>query len=51
MKSWITNSEEMLGVSEKQAEKFSREWYPSSDKKRQLCGRSDKTFAKVKELP
>ena len=27
MKSWITNSEGMLGVSEKQAEKFSREWY------------------------
>ena len=27
MKSWITNSEEMLGVSEKQAEKFSMEWY------------------------
>jgi hypothetical protein len=27
MKSWITNSEEMLGVSEKQAEKFSRGWY------------------------
>ena len=27
MKSWITNSEELLGVSEKQAEKFSREWY------------------------
>ena len=32
MKSWITNSEEMLGVSEKQAEKFSQEWY---DPKRQ----------------
>ena len=27
MKSWITDSEEMLGVSEKQAEKFSRGWY------------------------
>ena len=27
MKSWITNSEELLGVSEKQAEKFSKEWY------------------------
>jgi hypothetical protein len=27
MKSWITNSEAILGVSEKQAEKFSREWY------------------------
>jgi hypothetical protein len=27
MKSWITNSEETLGVSEKQAEKFSRGWY------------------------
>ena len=27
MTSWVTNSEELLGVSEKQAEKFSREWY------------------------
>ena len=27
MKSWVTNSEELLGVSEKQAEKFSKEWY------------------------
>jgi hypothetical protein len=27
MKSWIMNSGELLGVSEKQAEKFSKEWY------------------------
>jgi hypothetical protein len=27
MKSCVTNSEELLGVSEKQAEKFSKEWY------------------------
>ena len=27
MKSWITDSKGMLGVSEKQAEKFSKGWY------------------------
>jgi hypothetical protein len=27
MKSWITDREEMVGVSEEQAEKFSKEWY------------------------
>ena len=27
MKSWITESEDMLGVGEKNAEKFSEEWY------------------------
>jgi hypothetical protein len=27
MKSWITDSEGILGVSEEQAEKFSKEWY------------------------
>ena len=46
MKSWITDSEEMLGVSEKLAENFSREWYTSSGKKRHLCGGNDKTFSK-----
>ena len=51
MKSWITNSEEMLGVSEKQAEKFSREWYNIKRQETSACGRSDKTFAKVKEFP
>ena len=27
MKTWITDCEELLGVNEKQAEKFSKEWY------------------------
>jgi hypothetical protein len=52
MKSWITDSNEMLGVSEKQAEKFSKECgTTSSDKKRLPCGRNDKTFSKETELP
>ena len=46
MKSWVTNSEELLGVSEKQAEMFSKEWYILSDRKPQLCGNNDRTFAK-----
>jgi hypothetical protein len=39
MKSWITNSEELLGVSEKQAENFSRNGTILSDRKPQPCGK------------
>jgi hypothetical protein len=41
MKSWVTNSEELLGVSEKQAEMFSKEWYILSGRKPQLCGNNE----------
>jgi hypothetical protein len=51
MKSWITDSEEMLGVSEKQAESSAEGGTTSSDKKRQLCGRNDKTSSKGTEFP
>jgi hypothetical protein len=46
VKSWITNSAELLGVSEKQAEKFSKELFNIKRQERQLCGRSDKISAK-----
>jgi len=46
MKSRITNSEELLGVNEKQAECSVRNGTISSDRKPQLCGSNGRTSAK-----
>jgi hypothetical protein len=51
MKSWITDSEEMLGVSEKQAEKFSREWYNIKRQETSALWAQRQDIPKGTELP
>ena len=52
MKSWVTDSEGMVGVREKQAEKISKEWYnPKRRETSALWGATARYIHKGGEIP